>query len=191
MPEWLDNSQKAYYPIIKSSSGASISIHPTEIYVYGKTLLNYTKQEQMNGLTYIQRLFKIWDIVCRRLTYRTDTAGEDWQFPSATWFLKEGDCEDGTNLFVTLCMISGIPSNRVFNVCGRIGDRETGYGHSFPIVWLPKGEWGEEGWYIMETTLNSATGIMPMKFYGSYYYGDWGAANWHHQGKINDDSGQV
>lgn len=53
---------------------------------------------------------------------------EEWLFPNETLQLGKGDCEDGTNLMVSLMRAAGVPADRVRNVCGRVPEG----GHSWP-----------------------------------------------------------
>lgn len=187
-PEWLDERGIAYHPTIRSASGAVVGISPTKMYVWNDDLVKVVEDNKLYNMPMKQKIYTIWDIVCRRLKYRWDTQGEDWQFPPATWYLKEGDCEDGTVLFVTLCMLAGVDSGKVFNCCGLVGDPVSGSGHSFPIVYLD--DWNGEGWYIFETTLNESQ-QKSMRFKGSSYYGVWGVSNWEYCGTFKNGVNQV
>ena len=96
-------------------------------------------------------------------------------------------CEDTTVLFVTLCRIAGVPSDRVFNATGWFDNK---YGHSFPIVKME-----DDKWYVMETTLKFIPN-KPILFKGSRYsckfrMGIGGVNNWEHKGVIKNDQGQI
>lgn len=54
---------------------------------------------------------------------------EEWLFPTETVQTGMGDCEDGTNLMISLMRNAGMPAYRVKNACGEVIER----GHSWTI----------------------------------------------------------
>lgn len=54
---------------------------------------------------------------------------EEWLFPTETLQLGKGDCEDGSNLIISLMRNAGMPAYRVKNACGEVIEG----GHSWPI----------------------------------------------------------
>ncbi|MBL7051016.1 transglutaminase domain-containing protein [Candidatus Woesearchaeota archaeon] len=67
---------------------------------------------------------------------------EEWLMPTETVQTGKGDCEDGTNLIVSLMRNAGVPAYRVKNVCGEVDEG----GHSWPIYLREK----DNEWVIMD-----------------------------------------
>ncbi len=67
---------------------------------------------------------------------------EEWLMPTETIQTGKGDCEDGTNLIVSLMRNSGVPAYRVKNACGEVDEG----GHSWPIYLREK----DNEWVIMD-----------------------------------------
>jgi transglutaminase-like putative cysteine protease len=174
-PTWLDTSQYPYEPYIVIQEGSTTFTDPRDIYAESRTLASIVSKWKTLPLN--QKLMKIWGFVIDALTYRYDV-NENWQFPIVTYYMKLGDCEDGTILFVTLCHLAGIKADKVFNACGWFTQGTNKYGHSFPIAQMEDGKW-----YIFETTIDNHPSV-PMLFYGSNYDASWGVCNWTYYGKI-------
>ena len=148
-----------------------LTVEPEDLYIVTPSIHNAVKDILM--LDFDKQIKSIWAKVISWVTYRYDE-DEEWLFPQETLRLCKGDCEDGTILFVSMCRAAGIPSDRVFNVCGKYND----IGHSFPIVQMSDGKW-----YVFETTLDSIPSS-PKLFLGSSYNGNLGCANWQHVGRL-------
>lgn len=67
---------------------------------------------------------------------------EEWLMPTETVQTGKGDCEDGTNLIVSLMRNAGVPAYRVKNACGEVDEG----GHSWPIYLREK----DNEWVIMD-----------------------------------------
>ena len=110
--------------------------------VTSKTL--YEKSFEFTG-TFDKIAVDILRFVKHRTIYTTDKASwntpEYWQDASFTYQKREGDCEDGAILILTLARLAGIPSKRIFLRCG---DVRSG-GHAYVIYTASNG-----GKYIMD-----------------------------------------
>jgi len=180
-PIWLDDKDTPYQPKIQflTQSGGveEVQMDSKDIYNVSYSLEKLVEQKKWKGLPLDRRFNAIWDYVCRRVKYTFDNK-EAWNFPIATYWRKRGDCEDSTILFVTLCRLSDIPSDRVFNALGWFKKGKDEFGHSWAICKM-----SDDEWYIFETTLIVAG--TPKKFKGNNnYFADWGVANWEHFGGI-------
>ena len=174
-PEWLDDTIYPYKPFISIEEGKYTLDDPRDIYTESLTLRSIANK--WKNLTFNQKLMNIWYFVIDALTYAYDV-NEDWQFPQVTYYRKLGDCEDGTILFITLCKLTGIKADSVFNSCGWYHEGTNKYGHSYPIAKMEDGFW-----YIFESTLNTKP-INPKLFKDSNYDASWGVCNWKYYGKI-------
>jgi len=180
-PLWLDDRKTPYQPkvqVVAQFGGLEeVIMDSKDIYTTSPTLENIVEQKKWRELPLNQKFNAIWDFVCRRVSYTYDNK-EAWNFPQTTYWREKGDCEDSTILFVTLCRLAGVPSDRVFNALGWFKKGREEYGHSWAICKLDNDEW-----YIFETTL--VTRGTPKKFKGDdNYFADWGVANWSIQGEI-------
>jgi len=178
VPPWLDTSEYPYKPFISIEEGKTTLEDPRDIYTSSVTLGLIA--EKWKGLPLNQKLMNIWHFVIDALKYRYDVK-EDWQFPIVTYYMKFGDCEDGSILFVELARLAGISPERVFNACGWFTQDANKFGHSFPIAQMEDGKW-----YVFESTLDYKPDQL-MLFKGSNYDASWGVANWALFGKIRGD----
>jgi transglutaminase-like putative cysteine protease len=174
-PMWLDERYMPYIPSVSLPEGTVALDNPREIYTSNLELKNMILKET-KGMTSDQKILWAWYKVIDCLTYMYDVT-DDWQFPIVTWEKLQGDCEDGTVLFVELCKLAGISADSVFNACGwyKVGDKQ--FGHSFPIARM-----ADNKWYIFETTLDYHPSG-PILFEGSNYDDSWGDCNWKYAGK--------
>ncbi|MBI2136572.1 transglutaminase domain-containing protein [Candidatus Woesearchaeota archaeon] len=73
-----------------------------------------------------EKIIQILRFVHKLLTYKTDN--EVWQLPeywqdfNETYRIRVGDCEDGSNMILTLARLSGISPARVFLRVGDVRD---------------------------------------------------------------------
>lgn len=185
-PEWLEESNDIYKPSIKVAEKGSlynINIGTKDIYSISPSLEKVVEDKGFRNLVNLdERLWNIWSYVTDRVTYAYDQ-DEGWEYPTTTYYRMKGDCEDSTILFVTLCRMSGIKPDSVFNVCGwwKMSDGSN-VGHSFPIAKNSDGKW-----YVYETTLPSINAsYKPKLFKGSNYTADWGISNWLYFGRIKN-----
>ncbi|MBU1200911.1 MAG: hypothetical protein KJ583_03210 [Nanoarchaeota archaeon] len=72
------------------------------------------------------------------------TKSEEWLFPTETLQTGKGDCEDGTNLMISLMRNAGVPAYRVKNSCGGVDEG----GHSWTIYLREK----DDEWVILDWT---------------------------------------
>ena len=116
------------------------------------------KKETYNETAYACMMF-----TKKRMIYTSDekiaSLPEFWQKPSHMLQIAaakeasgedprmEGDCEDGTNLMVSLMIAAGIPSYKVRNACGEV----PGGGHSW-TTYLRENEDGTDEWVILDWT---------------------------------------
>jgi len=180
-PTWLNTSDSAYTPKVevmeKSGTLKSVELQPQDIYATSPSLEEVVESHKWREMSHNKKILAIWDYVIKQIRYQYDYV-EFWHFPVVTFYRLWGDCEDGTILFITLCKMSGVPSDKVFNACGWYRVGTSNIGHSYPI-----GQMEDGLWYIFETTLDN-TPNYPKIFKGSNYTADWGLANWEHNGKI-------
>lgn len=174
-PEWLDSRKTPYQPKVQvvSQSGGyeSVTLPSQDIYAPSPTLESLVKSKGWKLMGHDDRLQSIWEYVCSRVDYAYDN-GEAWNFPIVTNQRRKGDCEDSTILFVTLCRLSGVKGDSVFNALGWFKSSGQEFGHSWPVAKREDGKW-----YVYESTLSSAG--TPKLFKGNAnYFADWGLANW-------------
>ena len=110
-----------------------------------------------------KRAMIIWDFISQNIKYVHDSerqGKEDfWLFPPEIYTLRKGDCEDGSFLFASLLIASGISPFCVRVVLGEVFDengRSLG-GHCWPVY---KNEMGQ--WCILESTLDTIPSRMPL-----------------------------
>lgn len=173
-PDWLNQAHTPYRPMVQIE-GENIVLDATDIYMESRTLRLIATP--WRDLPIEKRFWEAWKFVITQVNYRYDKQ-ENWLPPIITLTRKWGDCEDTTNLFVTLCRIAHVPADRVFNACGYMQSGDNKFGHSYPIVRMDDGKW-----YIMESTLKTIPG-RPKLFKGSKYDCSWGVANWKFYGKL-------
>jgi hypothetical protein len=96
--------------------------------------------------------FKLWDWVCRHVSYRSDD-GEYWYFPNEV--LSEakptGDCDDTANLLTSMLRAAGF---NAYTVAGSY----RGFGHA----------WTELDGEILETTYTYAHPVADPQNYRAY-----------------------
>ncbi|MHB8883078.1 MAG: transglutaminase-like domain-containing protein [Thermodesulfovibrionales bacterium] len=104
----------------------------------------------------------IWNYVATSIEYVHDTGeykeGDFWFFPSETFALRKGDCEDSTFLLASLLIASGISPFCVRVALGEVFDefnRSLG-GHCWPVYKNERGRW-----CILESTLDRAPAVLP------------------------------
>jgi len=185
-PEWLDENGNCYKPAITCNENGkqyNIVIDPLDIYTESYTLEVLVENYGWRDMEKDEKLTSIWRFVIENFTYQFDIT-ENWQFPVETFYRRKGDCEDTTILFVTLCKMSGIKADEIFNVVGYVTNHSSKYLHSYPIVKMEDGKW-----YIMETTL-PLMGIKKL-FFDSRYTADIGMSNWKFKGGIKDGKMQI
>lgn len=112
---------------------------------------------------FLERIIKdegIWDLAdydsimlaCLKLVrkyvkYTPDKAqlgvDEYWTFPNETLLLGTGDCEDMSNLLVSLARNAGVPANLLRVCAGWVvaGDNAPLGGHAYPVYKASDGEW--------------------------------------------------
>jgi hypothetical protein len=109
-----------------------------------------------------KRAMTLWRFVARNIRYVHDSKKQNkedfWLFPSEIYTLRQGDCEDGTFLLVSLLIASGISPFCVRVVLGEIFDErdQSLGGHCWPVY---KNELG--AWCILESTLDAIPSQMP------------------------------
>jgi len=190
VPDFLDTIKRAYYPVAKITTLSGIRavlISPEDIYSRNnaiKRIIDDRKLRELYKTDKKECARTIWSIVLDTMDYNYDD-GEDWRFSAISLSYRQGDCEDGTILFLDLAHEAGFKADEVFNATGWVTSKDgKKFGHSFPIV-----NYGD-GWYIYETTLTFLPS-KPMKFLGSNYDCSWGLANWSLDGKLKDEALQV
>lgn len=181
-PAWLDTSATdTYKPSIQVEGINLIMINPCDIYATSITLELIAKEGRWADLGQDAKLDAIWRYVINALTYAYDQS-ENWQFPVVTVRRRQGDCEDGSILFITLCKLAKVPADRAFNCVGYWN----GYYHSFPIAQKEDGFW-----YVFESTLDFYPSSGAMLFKGSNYEASGGVSNWQFAGGIKGATKQV
>jgi hypothetical protein len=109
-----------------------------------------------------RRAMIIWHFVATYIKYVHDTGkyktGDFWLFPSETFALRKGDCEDSTFLLASLLIASSISPFCVRVVLGEVFDEKNKSigGHCWPVY---KNETGR--WCILESTLDRAPALLP------------------------------
>ena len=180
-PEWLSHGD-VYRPVmhttyIKNKMIVSKTLtidDPRDMYSLRQSIVDLVNGLELDGLSRDEKLDKIWDWVIRNISYIRD-AGDEWRFPVETYYLRFGDCEDKSMLFVTMCRAAGFTSDEVFNAAGYLGD----VCHAFPIV-------NRDGkWYVYETTLSDKPSS-PKRLKGSNYKITLGVSNWEYYGTCEE-----
>ena len=178
-PIWLVDGF-VYKPKINCETQTIDLTNPADIYLPTSELRDIVDSNGWKTLPLDQRFVAIWKFTIDALVYSYDKP-ENWQFPIVTLLRRKGDCEDGTILFVTLCMLADIPADCVFNALGWFKDSSGNkFGHSYPI-----GKMSDGKWYIFETTIDFYPS-KPLLFKGSNYDASWGCQNWAYFGAIKD-----
>jgi transglutaminase-like putative cysteine protease len=177
-PSWLDTSTYPYIPNIMIAEWTGQLSDPREIYASNQLIKNLVVNGT-KGMNNDQKLLWIWQYVVNALSYAYDV-NDDWQFPIVTYYRKEGDCEDGTILFVEMCRWANIPADSYFNACGYFTEQGVKNGHSFPIAKMSDGKF-----YVFESTLDG-TVTSPKLFMGSPYDSSWGLCNFKYCGIIKN-----
>ena len=94
---------------------------------------------------------KVLKYMVKNYTYLRDS-DEYWQFPEETYYALTGDCEDFSNLYVSICRTLGISAYRIKVCTGWVKVLEgSGFiGHAYPIF-LAK----DNQWRIMDCTYST------------------------------------
>ena len=91
--------------------------------------------------------YKILQYAIKKFKYKIDET-EDWQFPED--FINNnftGDCEDGSNLIISLMRNANVPAFRIKNACGWVFKGKQKIGHSYPIYLRESDdEWVQLDW---------------------------------------------
>lgn len=117
--------------------------HDPRNLVFDKSHVLQIHADHLKGKDDDETAWNIFKFVKRRLTYQgdmvTSNAAEFWQNPEATYGLRQGDCEDGAILIMSLMAMAGIPAWKrkvcagwVQNNQGRKG------GHAYAIYFREK-----------------------------------------------------
>jgi hypothetical protein len=176
IPDFLDTSEYPYMPQVHVERDRYVTLQDPKA-IYTRSSILQSLAENWVNLPLNEKLMTIWRVVEANFSYEYDIT-EDWRFSPITWWLKKGDCEDWTILFVDLCKAARIPTDRYFNATGWFYNNGNKFGHSFPII---KAE--DNIWKVAETTL----GYVPSDFkilQDSNYDISWGICNHQFSGKI-------
>ena len=96
-------------------------------------LKDIVQREGLEGKTLDETAYRCMRWVQENIAYTHDPQFtghlEEWLFPSESVQIRSGDCEDGTNLMVSLMRNAGVDAYRVKNTCGIVD----GGGHSWPL----------------------------------------------------------
>ena len=159
----IDTSKFAYLPYTliyywnpatKKIASRKLQVTVSKFYrMWTDEMYKYFRNAIKDCKTFDEKVIKLRDVITSRTTYKYDLsgnglhAGENWRYPTETFYGRIGDCEDSTSLWVTACHICGLPADRVFNATGeyRLGNNTAG--HSFGIAKFDDGKW-----YVIETT---------------------------------------
>jgi hypothetical protein len=126
----------SYYDIdTKKIVDTKIQMTPSKFYkIWSDEMYQYviTGMKTYSKKTELEKIVRLRDLVCDRVTYQFDTNSEgfkidNWKLPIQTFANKKDDCDGMTSLWLTFCNIYGIPSNKVFNLTGTVPQG----GHSF------------------------------------------------------------
>jgi len=108
--------------------------------------------------TYDNIALKVLTWVMKECSYKSDQ-GEFWLFPEEMLHKKQGDCEDGTNLIVSICRNWGIPADRIKVACGFVENPtdKSQVGHSYPIYQ----RMSDNAWVALDWCYFANTKTMP------------------------------
>ncbi len=194
VPKFLDQSKLPYVPVIQylDEHGKLNSVEITNprdlypLYDFAKRIL---KEQGIETATKYTKLMAIWNwVVSKKVLVYISDYGDNWQPAVLTYYRKEGDCEDGTILFIILCRAANIRADEVFNA---VGPCSFGY-HSYPIAYIneadcieAKADKSKVGWYVFETTLDyEQTSPSALKDSKTYFIDTGGLQNWKFAGQI-------
>lgn len=182
-PDFIDDTKNAYKARVNLEEEV-IMINQRYIYDPELLLKDFVIEKNIRAKPKNQKLMTNWDYTIKALTYKYDVI-DYWQLALFTLLRGRGDCEDGSVVFVTLCKLSGIRADEIFNA---IGPTRFGY-HSYPIVKFDADEilkTDGKNWYICESTLDIPV-ERPLKLLNSEYWIDEGGiANWQFEGQVNN-----
>ena len=130
--------------------------------IWSDELYQFAMGINLGGMTLRQQAIAIRDAVLSVCVYQYDENAkgltiENWKLPHETFADGFGDCEDLTNLWLCICNIRGLSSQRVFNVTGFYGTTGHSYGGSFID--------DDNTFWILECTSK----LSPTKMKGSNY----------------------
>ncbi|MFH1307726.1 MAG: transglutaminase domain-containing protein [archaeon] len=104
------------------------------------------EENNLRGESHDDTVYRCEKYVKENVVYTSDIQlsdyPEEWLFPSETVQTKAGDCEDGTNLVVSLARVAGVPAYRIKNACGKA----EGEGHSWGLYLRE----GDDNWIITD-----------------------------------------
>lgn len=129
VPDFLNTSQRAYFPITKITTTIgvkSILLSPEAIYSRNFAIKKIVDDRKLRDLYKKDKkecAKTIWGIVLDTLDYQYDD-GEDWRFSAISLSHRDGDCEDGTILFLDLAREAGFNPTEVFNATGWVTGRD-------------------------------------------------------------------
>ncbi len=120
------------------------------IYPDDAILKDVVEREALRGSTLDDIAEGCMRWVQKHITYETDEEQfgylEEWQFPTDTLQNGRGDCEDGTNLMISLMRNAGMPAYRIKNACGEVAMPAGIGGHSWPLYLREK----DDTWVILD-----------------------------------------
>ncbi len=117
-------------------------ITPNNIYVKDIVRKNNLDKGSLDDIAY-----NCMNWVQDNFTYVSDGSREDWLFPNKSAQKLEGDCEDGSNLMLSMMRAAGMPAYKIKNACGWVATEDGKGGHSYPIYLREKDEkWVELDW---------------------------------------------
>jgi len=125
------------------------------IYSDDAILKSVVKKERLEGRGLDKTAYRCMRFVQDNIKYVSDIEQfnqiEEWLFPTDTLQYKKGDCEDGTNLMISLMRNANVPAFRVKNACGLVKTsmKEGKEGHSWPLYLREDDEWIALDWCFL------------------------------------------
>lgn len=139
-----------------------------------RILKSIITRHRLKGKNNDETAWKCMRFIQKYITYKSDK-GEDWSYPVDTYYKKTGDCEDGTNLMISLMINAGIASWKIKNCCGFVYNPKTkkhDIGHSYPIYLASDNEWRVLDWCYIPKKDHVLDRIYAKKvtFYGKIWW---------------------
>ncbi len=140
----------------------------------GDTVLkNVLAHNNLKGKTHDESAFNCFMFILKNIKYKSDL-NEDWKYPVDTYYDGYGDCEDFTNLLISLILNCNVPSHRIKNCCGYAIDNQSNkIGHSYPIYLRElDNEWIDLDctFYPESTEINKRPLVKNNKKYGEIWF---------------------
>jgi len=146
--EYWNNKWKKNKVVYQNSDGTKFDVRNK---IITKSSLIEGRVKRLKGKTHDETALNVLKFVGRYLTYLPDRYNklkqpEYWYDPETTWQMKQGDCEDGALLIISICRMLGIPAYRIKACAGWVKVKNKKEGHCYAIYLADDGEWYNLDW---------------------------------------------